>query len=155
MKKIFILIGILFSLCGCSSNEKNLIHEHCSRVGTISLDGRAELNYELYYTGDVLIKLESYESVYSDDSIVLDTYQDAYQKIHDNYKDIKYYSTELKRDDKSVKSIMIIEYDKIDIDKLIEIEGVEDNIFDNKIPKASKWKEFAKKVGTSCSKVDN
>ena len=150
MKKL-LLVGLIIILCGCSNTS--IIHEHCTRDGTFD-GGEAKLSYELYYTGDVLLKLESYESVYSDDSSVLDTYQDAYQKIHNNYKNLNYYSTELKRDNSSVNSIMIIEYNKIDIDKLISIEGEEDNIFENKIPKVSKWKEFAKKVGTSCSVVN-
>ena len=43
--------------------------------------------------------------------------------------------------------------DKVDIDKLIEIEGEEDNIFENKIPKVSKWLDLSKKFGTTCELV--
>ena len=39
------------------------------------------------------------------------------------------------------------------IDKLIEIEGEEDNVFENKIPKVSKWLDLSKKFGTTCELV--
>lgn len=148
MKKL-LLICLILLLCGCSNGT--IIHEHCTRSGTISGDGSVELNYELYYKDDVLLKLESYETVYSEDSNLLDTYYDAYNKIHNNYKNLEYYNTKLDRSDSYVSSTMIIDYKNIDIDKLIQIEGEEDNIFENNIPKVSKWKEFAKKVGTKCS----
>ena len=152
MKRLLIVF-VLLLLCGCSKNT-NLIHEHCTRNGSIE-NGSVNLEYDLYSSNDVLLKLESNESVISDDSSVLDTYQDAYQKIHSYYKNLEYYHTKINRDDTSITSVIVIEYDKIDIDKLIEIEGEEDNIFDGKTPKASKWKEFAKKVGTSCSVVND
>ena len=150
MKKLFFLFFVLF-FCGCSN--KNLVHEHCIRNGTGN-GFSTDLEYDIYYQDDILVKLESYESVLSEDKDILDTYYDAYHNIHNQYKDLDYYETKLERNDYSVTSTMIIEYNKIDIDKLIQIEGEEDNIFENKIPLASKWKSFAKKVGTSCSVVE-
>ena len=45
---------------------------------------------------------------------------------------------------------MIINYDKVDINKIISIEGDKDNIFEDGQAKVKKWKKLAKKVGTEC-----
>ena len=43
---------------------------------------------------------------------------------------------------------------EIDIDKLIDIEGEKDNIFENKVAKVDKWLELAKRLGTKCELVE-
>lgn len=163
MKKIIILIIIVMTsafLIGCSKKESNttiktdnkIVHEHCSRNGTLD-NGSAELNYDIYYTGDVLNKVEAIEKVISSDSSILDQYEAAYKSIHEHYKGLSNYITNVEKDNNSVSSTIIIDYDKVNIDELISIEGEEDNIFEDKIPKVSKWKELAKKVGTKCEVV--
>lgn len=154
MKRYLIIILLLLLIpivSGCDKSTK--IHEHCTRSATAGEDVEVNLSYELYYENDVLEKLESVEQVISKNTIMLDTYETAYKDIHQNYHDLKYYETNLERKDNSVTSTIIINYAKIDIDKLIEIEGEEDNIFENKVPKASKWKDLAKKLGAKCEIV--
>ncbi len=162
MKKIgcILLIGLFF-VTACESHkvedqsktDTGMIHEHCTRIGIIDDNSSADLQYEVYYTGDIINKIESLESVTSTDSEVLDTYEDAYRTIHSYYVDIDHYDTNLVRTDNKVTSTMIIDYDNIDIAALIELEGEEDNIFENNIPKMSKYKELAKKTGITCEKV--
>lgn len=153
MKKSIIIVLLLLIpfITGCDKKEK--IHEHCTREATAGDDVEVNLNYEIYYEGDVLLKLESTEQVKTSDLETLDLYENAYKDIHKNYNGLKYYETKVDRKNDSVTSKIIIEYNKIDIDKLIEIEGEEDNIFDNKVPKVSKWKDLANKLGTKCEVV--
>ena len=160
MKKLLIIIVLLSSVflvaCekGDSSNitSNKMLHEHCTRSGVLD-GGTADLQYDIYYTGDILNKIESYEAVSSEDSSLLDQYEEAYNTIHAYYKGLNYYITKVERTEGSIESTIIIDYDKINIDELISIEGEEDNIFENKVPKVSKWKELAKKVGTKCELV--
>ena len=169
MKKVLLIIWLLvitIMLCGCEEkdNKKVVIngqtintatmeHKHCTRGGTAT-GADVKLEYELYYTGDVLNILESKEEVISADEETLNTYEEAYKNIHTYYEGLDYYDTEVTRGDTTVTSIIKINYDQIDIDKLIDIEGEEDNIFENKIPKVSKWLELAKKLGTTCELVE-
>lgn len=168
MKKtfyLFVFIGIIFLFVGCGNkketvknqkiNTGDMIHEHCSRVGSAGEGNEVSLEYDLYYQGDVLKLLQSHEEVFSSNQELLDTYENAYRSIHNHYQDLEYYETTLVRNDTSVSSNMNIYYDKIDIDQLIQIEGEEDNIFENKVPLVSKWKAFAKKVGTKCEVVSD
>ncbi len=164
MKKImFITISFLLvlTMTACTKEEKEIgeeievtngkqVHEHCSRKGTIDDNSSAEMEYELYYTDGIINRIESTEVVTSTSEETLDTYEDAFRKIHEYYTDIDNYETKIIRTSTTVTSKMDINYDKIDIAKLIELEGEEDNIFEDGLPKVSKYKEFIKKVGITC-----
>ena len=168
MKKIgiAILVGILLiTVSACDKTEENIqkgqiqkkentqkgqIHEHCVRSGTTSDNSPVEMNYEIYYTGERLNRIYSVEKVNSTSQETLDLYEESYRKIHSYYEDIEYYETEIIRTDESVTSIMDIDYDHIDIQQLEKLEGTENNIFENHIPKISKYKELAEKAGVKC-----
>ena len=157
-------MGILFFMSACTNNtvevngEKvdtsKMIHEHCTRAGSAGSGIDVNLSYEIYYTGEILNIIESTERVETTQANTLDLYENAYKSIHKNYEGLDYYDAEVERTNNSVTSHITINYDKIDIGKLISIEGEDDNVFENKIPKVEKWKELAKKVGTKCSKVE-
>ena len=165
-KVIFLLIIGLF-LVGCQDNEESkdstvssssnassnvMIHQHCTRSGSLS-GGEVELNYELYSTGEVLNRLESYEKVISSNSDILNTYEDAYKKINQNYEGLQYYDSSVLRENDFVLNTIKIDYDHIDIKKLLDIEGEEDNIIEDGVAKVDKWWELAKKFGTTCTEV--
>ncbi|MBR2828112.1 MAG: DUF1307 domain-containing protein [Bacilli bacterium] len=167
-KKVLLVLGIvLLSLVGCqesnktsiiSNNEKintsKMEHKHCSRTATASSDIEVSLNYDIYYTGDILNIVHSEEIVTSSKKENLDLYEDSYRKISEYYKDLDYYDFEVKRDENSTGAIITINYDKVDIGKLLDLEGEEDNIIENGKAKVDKWMELAKKFGTSCTDVE-
>ncbi len=166
MKKISIIIVLflVILLCGCESKDNEIIinnkpvntskmeHKHCTREATLD-GGEVKLEYDIYYTGEVLNLLVSKEKIISSSEDILNTYEEAYKKIHLNYEKLENYDTSVVRGDTTVTSNISINYDEIDIDRLIEIEGEEDNIFEGKIPKVDKWLELAKKFGTTCELV--
>ena len=166
MKKISIIIVLflVILLCGCESKDNEIIinnkpvntskmeHKHCTREATLD-GGEVKLEYDIYYTGEILNLLVSKEKIISSSEDILNTYEEAYKKIHLNYEKLENYDTSVVRGDTTVLSTISINYDKVDIDKLIEIEGEEDNIFINKVPKVDKWLELAKKFGTTCELV--
>ena len=166
MKKvsIVIILFLVILLCGCESKKNEVIinnklintskmeHKYCTREATLD-GGEVKLEYDIYYTGEVLNLLVSKEKIISSSEDILNTYEEAYKKIHLNYEKLENYDTSVVRGDTTVLSTISINYDKVDIDKLIEIEGEEDNIFINKVPKVDKWLELAKKFGTTCELV--
>lgn len=170
MKRIFIIISLLLIvilLCGCEEKEKKEViingktintskmeHKHCTREATAT-GAEVKLEYDIYYTGDILNALKSKEEIISADDEILNTYEEAYKKIHINYEGLDNYDTSVVRGDTTVISTININYDEIDIDRLIEIEGEEDNIFNNKVPSVSKWLTLAKKFGTKCELVED
>ena len=161
-KKWIILLLCIFLLVGCKAqtnqNKKQdsnkMIHEHCVRTGTLE-GGEVSLQYDVYYTGEKLNLVFSEETVISSSEQVLNNYENAYRSIHQNYKDLKYYDTEIVRNTNSVTSKMTIHYDQIDLEQLLRIEGNEDNVVEDGIAKIEKWKALAKRLGASCQVVED
>ena len=123
----------------------------CKRTGNAMSGLTADLNYFLNYEKGYITNLHSIEKVSGDDQDALDEYEDAYKKLKKNYEDIKYYDFTVTRDKKSVTNDIVINFKKVNIDKVIELEGTE--IYDNKKPSLKKWLELGKKAGITCEGV--
>jgi len=179
MKKILyilVLVSALFLITGCddekSTNEsgqekinkiesngekvntKKMTQMYCIRNATAQNGIEVNIHYDVFYTGDKLNIVHSFEQVMSANSEYLDEYEEAYRGIHKHYEGLEYYDASVTRGDTAVTSEITINYDKLDIDKLLSIEGEENNIFENKVPKYSKWIAMAKKVGVTCTEVE-
>lgn len=160
---LIILFICLVLVTGCNDDDKVISNGkkvntskmqvmHCSRTGTAGTGMDVELKYDLYYTGDDLNILHSIEKVKSKKAENLDQYEEAYKKIHSNYEGLEYYDAKVERDETSVTSDITINYEKIDIAKLLEIEGEEDNIIKDGKAKVNEWVTLAKKFGAECEK---
>lgn len=171
MKKVRISLCflLLFLCCACSSvDERSEIiassidssnydttdfdYITCSRDTETQQGEEMTIKYEVYYDKSKNLQvLKSYEKVESSDDSILSQYKKAYQTIYSSYENLDYYDNEITTTTNSVTSITYINYGKIDIDQLMEIEGSEDNVTvtDGKI-KLADWKSFAKKYGTVC-----
>lgn len=157
-KILFLIISVLM-LVGCSDNElekkyntKGLSHISCKREAEDSNeDTTIDIHYDIYYKGKYLKILKSEEKITSSNKEVLDNYEKAYKNVFSAYDNLEYYDNTVTRDSNSVKSVTYINYGKVDMDKLFDIEGEEDNVevTDGKI-KLDDWKSFAKKYGTVC-----
>ncbi len=151
--KSSILLVIIILLSGCSSEASSFTTgegvKKCSREATVT-NGSSSMNYELYYKGEYIVVLHSVEKIISDDSNVLDTYEEAYNNIFKYYEGLKYYDNKIIRDENSVTSDTTINYEKIDIGKLLDIEGEEDNVIEDGKVKLETWLSFAKKLGVTC-----
>lgn len=140
---------------GVKSNNKivdtsKMVHEKCTREGIIE-NGEVSLNYDIYYTGEKLNLLLSNEMVISSDKSVLDEYEQAYKAIDEHYKNLEYYDTEVVRTATTVARKATINYDKININDLLAIEGADDNIIEDGVAKVETWKKLAEKFGTTCT----
>lgn len=168
-KRFIIFFFLLLCLTGCNTNnskgniktndidEKNYNTKDynyitCIRNTETQDDSKVDINYEIYYNEDKFVEIiKSIEKVTSSDKSILNEYKNAYKDIYSVYDGLKYYDHVIKEEDNSITSITYINYGKIDIDKLMEIEGYEDNVTvtDGKI-KLEDWKTFARKYGTEC-----
>lgn len=149
--KISLIVLVSFLITGCGSGNIASADgvKICSRTGEVN-NGSSKMNYEVYYEGDYVTIIHSVEEIISDDSSVLDTYEEAYKNIFKQYENLEYYDNTVTRGDNTVISDTTINYAKIDIDKLLEIEGEEDNVIENGKVKLSTWLTFAKKFGVTC-----
>ena len=125
----------------------------CTRDAEGQSNEKIKIKYELYYDKNTknLEVLKSYEKIESSDSDILKQYSDAYKKIYKVYDGLKYYDNKITTTSNSVTSITYINYGKININKLMNIEGTKDNVkVTNGKVKVNDWKSFAKKYGTTC-----
>lgn len=182
IKKISLLLVILICclfLCGCSEEKKEsnvktditgtttvkktIVPDDFDMNGTGKLKCSTEasagegidvdLNYEINYKKGNILNLKSIQKVISNDSASLDLYETSYANIAKGYKSLKYYDTNIVRDSNSVTYTIYIDYDKIDVDGLLSIEGAEDNIIKRGKAKLSLWLDLAGKMGTLCEEV--
>lgn len=125
----------------------------CTRDASAGEGIEVDLNYEIEYESGYIQVLHSNEKITSSNSESLDEYEEAYKKIAANYKGLKYYDTEVTRTDTEVINDTVINYAKIDINKLLDIEGEEDNVIKDGKVALSTWLEFAEQFGTTCKEV--
>lgn len=122
----------------------------CSREASAGSGIDVNLDYEIYYQGEYIQILHSTEQVVTDDQDTLDEYADAYKGIYKHYEGLKYYDNTVTRTNDSVTSDTVINYGKIDTDKLLAIEGEEDNVIKDGKVKLEDWLDFAEQFGTKC-----
>ncbi len=166
---LFVFILLVCFITGCETKKDNTDSDskkdtiksvsdlssstgqlHCTRNAIVE-GGSGEFNYYVDYIGDDITYISSIDSVTISDSAKRKEFEDAYLKIDDYYKDIDYYYSKVDVSGDTVTHTIKINYEKIDISKLIEIEGEEDNIYENNKAKLSKYFELAKKNGVTCS----
>ena len=76
-----------------------------------------------------------------------------YKKIAQNYDGLEYYDTNVTRTENTVVNDTTINYEKLDMDSLLAIEGEEDNVVEDGKVKLATWLAFAEKFGTVCEEV--
>ncbi len=179
LKKISLLILtiLIFIVSGCSlsdenqiansesgsTNKQTIVKDSFDSSGSGDLRCRqevnaqegleVEINYFVNYKRGNILELRSISRVKSDDSSQLDQYENAYKSIAERYKNLVEYKTSVIRDSNTVTYDTTINYDKIDIDELLDIEGKEDNIIEGKKAKLSLWLKLAESVGVVCEEV--
>jgi len=147
---ILVILGsVLLSGCGNDVKDDNISVVHCTKTGEAT-GISASMEYNVYYKGDYVKILNSIETVTSNDSSKLDEYETAYKTIFKAYEGLEYYDNNITRTSNTVKSETTINYEKIDIDKLLSIEGEEDNVVEDGKVKLSTWINFAEKYGATC-----
>ena len=101
-------------------------------------------------------KIDSVDDLTSESGTGLDEYYSAYLNIDEKYKGLDYYNSKVIKDDNSVTRDTTIDYEHVDIDKLLHIEGNEDNIIDeNGKASLDMWLALAKRFGTVCNESSN
>lgn len=146
---IVLVMVLLLAGCGSNSAVSSDGVKKCTRTGTVT-NGSTEMNYEVYYKGEDVVLLHSTEKIISDSSSVLDTYEEAYKSIFKQYEGLEYYDNKVTRSSNSVTNEITINYEKIDMGKLLDIEGEENNVIENGKVKLDTWLSFAKKYGVTC-----
>ncbi len=162
LKSKYILAGLsmLLLITGCELNNTTdkydttgLSHTSCKRNAYANDENTTvTISYDLYSDSKGYLKvLKSKEVIEGSNSELLDQFEQAYKNIYKAYKDIDYYENKVTRDTNKVISSTKINYGKVDIDKVFELEGKDNNVkVTNGKIKLTDWESFAEKYGTTC-----
>ncbi len=151
MKKLKLLLVVLLGLMvtGCGqTEEKTMTCTRTLKQGNVSMD----LKYTVKYKGDYVTRVSSVEKVTSDDAAVLDTYKTATEELYKTYKDIKYYDTKVTIDGDTLTSTADINYEKIDMDKLVETDSAIGQLLTDGKIKVETMEEMYNQLGATCKK---
>ncbi len=157
MKRISISLILIFSIIlfsGCNKDNSTEDSDkvlHCTRNVVAQDNMTTDIKYSIYYNGDYVTKTVSIEKVTSKDKNVLNKFKESYENVFLNYKNIDYYDNKVEINGNTVSTTTVVDYRKVDVNKIIEIEGKEDNIFDDdgKVKKDT-LVSFYKKYGITC-----
>ena len=150
MKKILILVffvSLCFLVTGCRNDNYQV--KTCTRNVEAGENMKTDFSYKIYYKGKYVMLFESTEEIEAEDDI-LNKYKDAYEKVYEEYKGIDYYDHKLTLEDGKLTSKVNIDYRKVDLDKIIELEGNERNIYKDGKVVLKKLLSFYKKAGIQC-----
>ncbi len=151
MKSIVKLSAVIFAslfLTGCGGKE---VVTECVRTGTIQEGVEVSFNYKVSSKNDYVLKVETVEKVISDDKDYLNAFKENVEKMYAPYKDIEEYKYEVTVDGNTLISKTDINYEKIDMDKLIEVDSANSQIIKNGKIKLSDVTNLYNSVGATCS----
>lgn len=123
----------------------------CTRSASAPNNTTVDLKYEVSYKAGNVTNLHSTEKIVSNDEETLDSYEVAYKNIFKIYEDLKYYDNTVTRSSNSVVSDTVIQYNKVDLEKLKELENAEESVIKDGKVAIKDWLAFAEKFGTKCS----
>ena len=176
MRRIILSSILLIAFCllvtGCNEPNKDSLnkdiksngeqvdlsktqHKICKGSGHIDNNSQANMTYDIYYKNNVIYLLRSNQQIISTSEETLNTYEESFKGISEHYKGLEYYDTEIVKNETSVDYTITINYEKIDIDKLLDIEGEEDNIVENGKAKLDKWLTLSQQFGVKCEEAED
>lgn len=140
------VVSVIF-LTGCGNDGVQTMT--CTR--TMNQNGiKTGLKYTVLYQGDYVTRVKSVETIETDSSEVLDAYQEQIESIYSPYKDIDYYEYDVSIEDNKLTSTVDINYEKIDTDKLLEIDSANGQLIKDGKIKLSDIKSVYEAVGAVC-----
>ncbi len=147
MKYLAVFVVSVIFLTGCGNNDVQTMT--CTR--TMNQNGiKTGLKYTVLYQGDYVTRIKSVETIETDSSDVLDAYQEQIESIYSPYKGIDYYEYDVSIDGNKLTSTVDINYEKIDTDKLLEIDSANGQLIKDGKIKLSDIKSVYEAVGAVC-----
>lgn len=122
----------------------------CSREATITKDTKMSLNYKVTHKNGIVKLVETEEKVISDNETYLNTYKETVENLYSPYKDVEHYNYEVKIDGNTLTSTTNINYEKIDTEKLIEIDSANKTLIKDGKIKLDDIKSAYESLGVSC-----
>ncbi len=149
-KKILLFSGIfifLVLITGCSKESGNLMT--CTRSMNQN-NIKTNLKYSVSYDGDYVTRVKSVETIETDSEDILNSYKSQIESLYSPYKDVDYYKYDVEVNDNKLTSTVDINYEKVDTDKLLEIDSANGQLIKDGKIKVSDIKSVYESLGAIC-----
>ena len=154
MKKKFkiwqVVLGvfILFLVTGCG-NSNDTLSMTCTR--TMNQNNiKTSLKYNVEYNDDYVSRIKSVETIETDSSDILNTYKEQIESLYSPYQDVDYYEYNVEIQDNKLTSTVDINYEKVDTDKLLEIDSANGQLIKDGKIRVDDIKSVYENLGAIC-----
>ncbi len=146
----FLVFILILTVTGCGSEKNESMT--CTRT-TNQNNIKTSLKYNINYTNDYVTRVKSVETVESSNIDILNTYKEQIESLYSAYKNVKYYEYNVKIEDSKLTSTVDINYEKINTDKLLEIDSANGQLIKDGKIKVSDIKSVYESMGAICKKT--
>ena len=108
--------------------------------------------YTAEYKNNIVKKLKTVEKVIAEDEDNLEVYEEKIKELYQGYQGIDYYTNKTKIKDNTLTSMTIIDYSKVDTDKLIKVDSGNSGIIKNGKVNIKDLEKLYKENGCNCKK---
>lgn len=152
MKKYIIICCLIIILSGCNKTPITQKTE-CTinnEVDGIKVDG----TYELTYTEGYIDTVKFIEKYTVSDEYLIESVENTFDNLYKNLGELKYYDYERITEGLTVTSTVNIDYNRINIDKLIELNKDLKNIIKDDKIEATVLINSYKSNGATCKEIN-
>lgn len=152
MKKKILFVALLTMILivtGCNAKQETKTL-NCSLKGTIMEGIETNSNYKVAYQGEYVQTIETKETVTSDNQEYLETLKQTVESIYSPYKNVEHYNYDVTVNGNTLISTTFIDYSKIDVNKLLEINSAFGTLIEDGKLKVSDVKNVYKQMGITC-----
>lgn len=151
MKKLLavLIVGVCL-LTGCTETKEEVGLLVCTKNQDIDASTKLESTYKVSYKDGYVTDLDTVETITSDNTQVLETYKSSLEKVYSSYNNVEHYNNDIKIEGNQLISTTKVDYEKVDTDKLIEIDKNNEAAIEDGKVKASVLKEAYEKLGATC-----
>lgn len=147
MKKFIYIVVLILLATGCSRKDGTIT---CTSTSNPNKEVKLKSTYIITYKNNYVKKLKTTEIITVNDKSNIEAYKNVLENSYKKYNEIKYYSNVISVEDNNLISSTIINYDKIDTDKLIKLDKNNKSIIKNKKVMVNDIKNVYLKNGCKC-----
>lgn len=151
-KKIAISIVMIIMIFCCTACNPETGTMTCT-MSSYPTDGiTLRSTYTAEYENNIVRTLETTEQVTAEDKDNLEVYEERIQELYQGYQGIDYYENKTEIKGNTLTSTTNINYEKVDTDKLIEVDSDNGGIIKNGKVNIDDLREMYEQNGCNCKK---
>lgn len=146
--QVFLGVFILLLVTGCG-NSNNTSSMTCTR--TMDQNNiKTSLKYNVEFKDGYVLRIKSVETVETSSSDILDTYKEQIESLYSPYQDVDYYEYNVNIEDNKLTSTVDINYEKVDTDRLLEIDSANGQLIKDGKISVNDIKSVYESLGAIC-----